>query len=155
MQPIIDIQNTISSDSVPSKEKLEVWVKETLLCSDINYNQPEMTLRIVSPEESQRLNNDYRQKDSPTNVLSFPFEKPEMLPLEAIGELLGDLVICEQILIAEAKIQNKPIESHWAHMIVHGVLHLLGYDHQIVNDAHQMESLEIKVLENQGFSNPY
>ncbi len=113
----------------------------------------ELTLRIVDKQESQQLNSLYRGKDKPTNVLSFVFENPpglaESLPI------LGDLVICAEVVAQEAIEQNKNLMAHWAHMIVHGSLHLLGYDHITDSEAQQMESLEIAILEQLSISNPY
>ena len=93
----------------------------------------------------------YRHKPGPTNVLSFPFEAD--IPLEV--PLLGDLVICAAVVEREAREQDKPIEAHWAHMLVHGTLHLLGYDHVTDAQAHEMETTEIQLLQQLGFSNPY
>jgi len=155
MEIILDLQNAIDSQQVPEKKSIENWISSTLTKIDKQFVQPEITIRIVSPEESQALNLQYRGKNKPTNVLSFPFEAPEMIPVEEIGELLGDLVICESILLQEAKQQNKSLESHWAHMVVHGVLHLLGFDHVDNKDAEKMEALEVKVLSDLGFKDPY
>ena len=155
MEIILDLQNAINSQQVPEKKSIENWISSTLTKIDKQFVQPEITIRIVSPEESQALNLQYREKNKPTNVLSFPFEAPEMIPVEEIGELLGDLVICESILLQEAKQQNKSLESHWAHMVVHGVLHLLGFDHVDNKDAEKMEALEVKVLSDLGFKDPY
>ena len=105
----------------------------------------------MSIEESQQLNSQYRQKDKPTNVLSFPFEVPEGIELN----LLGDLVVCASVVEQEAKEQNKVLFHHWAHMIVHGCLHLLGYDHINDADADEMEALEVKILAKLAISNPY
>ncbi|KZZ19879.1 rRNA maturation RNase YbeY, partial [Oleiphilus sp. HI0080] len=111
----------------------------------------ELTIRVVDTPEIQELNANYRDKDKPTNVLSFPFEAPEHIELD----LLGDLIICAQVVNAEAKEQNKDEKSHWAHMTVHGVLHLLGYDHIDDIEADEMEGLEIKILHELGYANPY
>lgn len=113
--------------------------------------QAEITIRVVDSEESQQLNNEYRGKNNATNVLSFPFEAPTGVELD----LLGDLVICRQVVEAEAAEQNKPLLAHWAHMVVHGSLHLLGYDHIDDDDAEEMESLEISIMNALGFENPY
>ncbi|EKF75755.1 hypothetical protein A11A3_02762 [Alcanivorax hongdengensis A-11-3] len=115
----------------------------------------DVTLRIVDEEEIRALNHDFRGKDSPTNVLSFPFEMPEGLPADAVAPLLGDVVICTQVVRREAAEQGKTLEAHWAHMVTHGVLHLLGYDHIDDDDAQIMETLEIRTLQEQGFADPY
>ncbi len=111
----------------------------------------ELSVRIVDDQESAALNQQYREKSGPTNVLSFPFDAvtPEPLPI------LGDLVICAPVVIREAQQQEKLVEAHWAHMCVHGVLHLLGYDHAGDADAQVMEALETTILLDMGFPAPY
>ena len=101
--------------------------------------------------ESQSLNHSYRDKDKPTNVLSFPYEQAPGMYVP----LLGDLVICAPVVIQEALEQEKPVEAHWAHMVLHGVLHLLGYDHIETDEAEQMEKLEVTLLGKLGYANPY
>ncbi len=115
----------------------------------------EITLRIVSPEESRALNHDYRGKDAPTNVLSFPFEMPEGIPVEHQDLILGDIAICADVVAREAAEQDKLPEAHWAHMVVHGVLHLLGFDHIEDDEAADMEALETRILIALGFPDPY
>ena len=114
----------------------------------------EMGLRVVGPAESRRLNSRFRGKDKPTNVLSFPVAS---LPGAPVGEArpLGDLVICPQVLRMEAREQQKTLRAHWAHLVVHGVLHLIGYDHEREAEASRMERREISVLRRLGFANPY
>jgi probable rRNA maturation factor len=108
----------------------------------------EIAVRVVAPGESQKLNKQWRGKDKPTNVLSFP--APPELPT------LGDLVICAKVVKDEAKRDGKPLEAHWAHMVVHGALHLAGYDHERgERDRLKMERREISVLKSFGFGNPY
>ncbi len=155
MQLELDIQNTVDSSKLPVSENMQNWVAALLKTIDAKFERPEITIRIVSTEESRQLNLDYRGKDKPTNVLSFPFEAPEMIPAEELGEFLGDLVICEEVLEGEAKQQNKSIQSHWAHLIIHGVLHLLGYDHIKEQQAEEMELLELVVMKELGFEDPY
>lgn len=109
----------------------------------------------MGPAESRRLNAQFRGKDKPTNVLSFPVAE---LPVSAAGDEsrpLGDLVICPQVLRTEAREQKKSLRAHWAHLVVHGSLHLIGYDHEIDSDADRMERREIAVLRRLGFPNPY
>lgn len=155
MQLELEIQNTIDSSQLPAIEKMRDWIIVLLGKVDTKFKQPEITIRIVSIEESHQLNLEYRSKDKPTNVLSFPFEAPEMIPTEELDEYLGDLVICEKILQQEAIDQNKPLASHWAHLLIHGVLHLLGFDHIEERQADEMESLEILVMKELGFEDPY
>ncbi len=155
MNILIDCQNTIDSKKLPSIENMQSWVLETLKIVDAQFSKPEITIRVVSLEESQQLNLEYRSKDSPTNVLSFPFEAPEMIPTDELDEYLGDLVICEKVLRDEAEQQNKPLSNHWAHLVIHGVFHLLGFDHIEDEEAEEMEALEIKVLNSLGLENPY
>lgn len=152
---MIDLQNMTDSEQIPSAEDFESWVRTALELEGSQLEQPELTIRVVSAEESQQLNHDYRDKDKPTNILSFPFEAPEMLPKDALAELLGDLVICETVMKAEALQQNKLESSHWAHLVVHGVLHLLGHDHMEPEQADAMESLEIAILKKLGIDDPY
>jgi probable rRNA maturation factor len=114
----------------------------------------ELGVRMVSSAESRQLNARYRGRNQPTNVLSFP--PPAMPPGAHHGaRALGDLVICPRVLRGEARAQAKPLKAHWAHLIVHGTLHLIGYDHQRAADARRMERREIAVLRRLGFANPY
>ncbi len=113
----------------------------------------ELGVRVVGSTESRRLNARYRGKDKPTNVLSFP---PASLPARGSeSRPLGDLVICAQVVRSEAREQCKPLEAHWAHLVVHGALHLIGYDHERAAEAKRMERREIAVLRRLGFANPY
>jgi probable rRNA maturation factor len=114
----------------------------------------ELALRVVGTTESRRLNAHYRGKDAPTNVLSFPAQP---LPVTGKGanRPLGDLVICARVLRREARVQGKSLRAHWAHLVVHGALHLIGYDHERARDARRMERREISVLRSLGFANPY
>ncbi|WP_118987246.1 rRNA maturation RNase YbeY [Photorhabdus sp. CRCIA-P01] len=114
-------------------------------------SESEVTIRIVDEAESHDLNLTYRGKDKPTNVLSFPFEAPPEVDLP----LLGDLIICLQVVEKEAEEQQKTIEEHWAHMVVHGCLHLLGYDHIKDDEAEEMESLETEIMQKLGYADPY
>ena len=112
---------------------------------------PELLIRLVGYEESRSLNSRYRNIDKATNVLSFSAD----LPAEVELCLLGDIVICAPLVASEAADQGKPLKSHWAHLTIHGVLHLLGYDHLGDEEATQMEALEIGILGALGFLNPY
>ena len=111
----------------------------------------ELCIRIVGAAASRRLNRDYRGKDRPTNVLSFPAGAIE----RALGGALGDLVICAPVVAAEARAQGKAAAAHWAHMVVHGVLHLHGFDHENARDARVMEGLEVEILRGFGYQDPY
>ena len=150
----IDLQLACAGHTIPTAAQFSNWVAQALQAA--HYTAPEtvpteLTLRIVEQSESQELNHTYRGKDRPTNVLSFPFEAPEDIPLA----LLGDLVICADIVEREAQEQQKELEAHWAHMVIHGTLHLLGYDHINEEDAEAMETLEVQTLANLGYADPY
>ncbi|QYJ79653.1 rRNA maturation RNase YbeY [Shewanella acanthi] len=144
----LDVQYATASDYLPTEAQFSLWVKTAIGNS---MDKAELTIRIVDPRESQMLNSTYRGKDKPTNVLSFPFEAPPEIELP----LLGDLVICASVVENEAHEQQKPLEAHWAHMVVHGCLHLLGYDHIEDEEAEEMESLETQLIEGLGFTDPY
>ncbi|WP_261843883.1 rRNA maturation RNase YbeY [Aliamphritea ceti] len=144
----VDRQCQIEDVNLPDEAELTRWA--ALAIGDYR-DSAELSIRIVDNAESQQLNNDYRGKDKPTNVLSFPFEVPDGIELD----LLGDLVICAPIVSSEATEQNKPLMHHWAHMVIHGCLHLLGFDHINDADAEEMEALEIKLLAQLEISNPY
>ncbi|OCF92302.1 rRNA maturation RNase YbeY [Gilliamella sp. wkB7] len=146
---ILDLQiATDDNQNLPTEEQITQWLNVIL---PQFMDNAEITIRIVDEQESQQLNNTYRHKDKPTNVLSFPFESP----IEIEVPLLGDLIICKQVVEAEAKEQDKSLTSHWAHMIVHGCLHLLGYDHILDEEAEEMENIEIDIMQQLGFNNPY
>lgn len=144
---------------MPGVEAMQKWASEAVKLGGID--EPErlvekqMTVRIVEVDEITQLNEQYRQKMGATNVLSFPFEWPPEVPEEARDGNLGDLVICAAVVEQEAEAQHKSLEAHWAHMIVHGTFHLLGYDHLTDDEAVQMEAKEIRVLDNYGYANPY
>lgn len=146
----IVIQIAASGVNVPSNEKLRKWAREALRQK---INSAEVTIRIVDEKEMAELNSVYRHKTGTTNVLSFPFITQEKVEIEI--PILGDIVICAEVVNREAKEQDKSLESHWAHMIVHSVLHLLGYDHEQEEDALMMENLEKDILQKLGFKNPY
>ena len=146
---IIELQIACEQETgLPTAEQIEQWATAAVQPqSDV----VEMTVRIVDEAESHELNLNYRGKDRPTNVLSFPFECPDEVELP----LLGDLVICRQVVEREAQEQGKPLMAHWAHMVVHGSLHLLGYDHIEDDEAEEMESLETQIMIGLGFVDPY
>ncbi|AZG35072.1 MAG: rRNA maturation RNase YbeY [Shewanella psychromarinicola] len=144
----LDLQIAVDNPRLPTQAEFDTWVRTAM---GQTMPEVELTIRIVEVAESQQLNLTYRGKDKPTNVLSFPFEAPPEVELP----LLGDLVICAQVVEQEAIEQNKPLNAHWAHMVIHGCLHLLGYDHIIDEEADEMESLETQLVEGLGFTNPY
>ena len=145
----VDLQiATENIEGLPTEEQIVQWATAAVQPEG---DEVEMTVRIVDEAESHELNLTYRGKDRPTNVLSFPFECPDEVELP----LLGDLVICRQVVEREAAEQDKPLMAHWAHMIVHGSLHLLGYDHIEDDEAEEMESLETQIMQGLGFDDPY
>lgn len=148
MSIILDLQLASSASDLPDATQFQRWLQAAILPFQ---DEAEVTIRIVDEQESQQLNLQYRGKDKATNVLSFPFQCPPGIELP----LLGDLVICAGVVRAEAAEQNKPLAAHWAHMVVHGCLHLLGFDHINDADAEQMEAEEIQILQQLGISNPY
>lgn len=146
---LVDLQiATENIEGLPTEEQIVQWATDAVQPEG---NEVEMTVRIVDEAESHELNLTYRGKDRPTNVLSFPFECPDEVELP----LLGDLVICRQVVEREAAEQEKPLMAHWAHMVVHGSLHLLGYDHIEDDEAEEMESLETQIMQGLGFDDPY
>ncbi|MET1254521.1 rRNA maturation RNase YbeY [Aliikangiella maris] len=147
----VEIQNTLQSTQIPARNLIENWIKTALTMAEYSQPQVELTVRVVNKQESQSLNFQYRNKNNPTNILSFPFEAPPQIPCN----LLGDLVICLDVVMAEAEEQKKLPENHWAHLIIHGTLHLLGYDHIDSEEAEVMEAIEIAALKSLGIANPY
>ena len=144
----LDIQMACPSEEAPEEDSMQRWASAALRDERDN---AELSVRIVDEQESATLNQQYRGKAGSTNILSFPFDAvtPEPLPI------LGDLVICAPVVVREAAEQHKSLEAHWAHMCVHGVLHLLGYDHAGDSDAAVMEALETTILLDMGFPAPY
>ncbi len=144
----LDLQIIAPQYTIPTRQQFKTWVAAAL------QNHPEkneLAIRIVDVAESAELNQTYRHKQGPTNVLSFPFSAPPGVA----PELLGDIIICAPLVQQEASAANKPLIDHWAHLVVHGVLHLLGYDHINDQDATVMENLETKILAQLGFPDPY
>ncbi|TCK17531.1 putative rRNA maturation factor [Thiogranum longum] len=145
---MLEIQRASDDTALPEAADLERWVRAAL--DDIG--QPvELVIRIVDEEEGRELNDRYRGKNKPTNVLSFPFEAPP----EVESHHLGDLVICASVVSREAGEQRKVLNDHWAHLVVHGLLHLRGYDHQTEEEAQLMESRERTILQELGIEDPY
>ena len=159
MSVILDLQLASDCSDIPAQQDIQLWLN-TLLCYQ-QLDNKEITVRIVDDAEIHQLNQQYRGKDKATNVLSFPFEMPELvLPDgvhldESMSNFLGDIVICAQVVKQESKQQNKMIGHHWAHMLIHGTLHLLGYDHIEEHDAQEMEGIEIAILRKLGIDDPY
>ncbi len=143
----VDIQRILDAPGLPGDDELARWA----IAAWRQGHASEVTVRIVGREESAELNSQYRHKSGPTNVLSFPFEAPAGITVP----LAGDLIVCAPVVADEARDQNKTLMAHWAHMIIHGMLHLQGYDHLNDPDAEIMESLEIRLLDRLGFGNPY
>lgn len=143
----LDLQRAGDVDNAPSDEQFRAWVGAALR----SRGDAELTIRLVGREESRNLNRTYRDKDRETNVLSFPAELPPGIDIP----LLGDIVICAPLVEQEALEQAKSSEDHWAHLVLHGVLHLLGYDHVDESDAEEMEALETSLLAGLGIADPY
>ena len=145
---IVDLQLACDHKTVPEAADFQRWAEAALT----PYQKPfELTIRLVNRDESRQLNLQYRGQDKATNVLSFPFEVPEGIELD----LLGDLIICVDIVEQEAAEQHKNLNAHWAHMTVHGCLHLLGFDHIDDDEAEEMEALESDIIIALGFAAPY
>ncbi|MDR3479037.1 MAG: rRNA maturation RNase YbeY [Gammaproteobacteria bacterium] len=144
------VQRAERNMNAPSSAALRRFAKQALL---ERIHAAELTIRIVSVKEMTALNSTYRHKSGPTNVLSFPFDQTEEMDFDI--PLLGDIVICVDVVNQEAAAQSKTAEAHWAHMVVHGTLHLLGHDHEVEADAVKMETEEIRILKSLGFDNPY
>ena len=144
----VEIQIIFTSPEQPSEAQIQLWIDTAL--TDIQ-RDTEIVVRIVDEQESAELNETYRHKQGATNILSFPVEIPEGIDLN----LLGDLVICAPVLEKEAQQQGKILDHHWAHIIIHGVLHLLGYDHLDDEQAEEMENKEIILLQKLNIPNPY
>lgn len=144
--PIINVQRRVTAAGIPAPSTLRTWALAALEGA----TPGEITIRVVAEEESAALNGKFRHKPYATNVLSFPYEA------EALSEpVLGDLVICAPVVAREATEQNKDPHAHWAHMVVHGVLHLLGHDHIQEDEAERMEAKERQILARLGFPDPY
>lgn len=147
---VVDRQVAVDANTLPSEAELADWIGRVLAHHPAE-TRHEVTVRLVDVSESQALNRDYRGKDTPTNVLSFPFEAPPEVPIP----LLGDLVICHTVVAQEAQQQHKPLAQHYAHMVIHGTLHLLGYDHIEDDEAEVMEQMERDILAGLEIPDPY
>lgn len=147
MTVTVDFQLAFEGDT-PAESAFQRWAQAALANVE---EDCELSIRLVDADESAELNSQYRGKTGPTNVLSFPFDSD--IPLQP--KLLGDLVICVPVVETEAEQQGKQAQHHWAHMVIHGCLHLLGYDHIEDDEAEQMETLEIQILQTMDIANPY
>lgn len=143
----LDLQIAVEAPGLPGEEEFQRWVGAALG----DREEAQLTIRITDEAEIRELNRSYRHQDKPTNVLSFPFEAPPGVDIP----LLGDIIICAAVVAREAAEQGKPEKAHWAHMVIHGTLHLLGYDHIEEAEAEVMEGLEIALLTGLGYANPY
>lgn len=149
MSVTIDLGKATAERGIPTRKAFTQWTQAALTALD-HGGKHRLSIRIVDTEESAALNSQYRHKKGPTNILSFP------VPDEARHTgLLGDLAICAPVVKREAEEQQKPLQHHWAHLVIHGVLHLLGYDHEKPAEARTMETLEIRILAGLGIKDPY
>ena len=150
MTYIIDIQNALNKTISITDQEITDWAS---LALENKYTSAELTIRLVELDEMIYLNNTYRAQNKPTNVLSFPSNLPKHINLDY--PLLGDIIICPDVLSEESTAKNITLTAHWAHIVIHGVLHLLGYDHIYDDDAIIMQAIEIQLLDKLGFNNPY
>ena len=163
MNTNVILQNATGTENIPSGSDFTAWAQPLLehiaelSPKTANKITPdtlvELCIRVVTEEESQQLNLGFRNKDKPTNVLSFGYELPDNADLPIL--ILGDLAICADVVVREAAGLGIPATEHWAHMVIHGILHLLGYDHQKPDDETIMTALEIKYMDILGYENPY
>lgn len=149
----VDVQLAADGEAVATVDDIAIWVNRAIDAAG-REGDLEVSVRVVGATEMQQLNNQFRDQDKLTNVLSFPAGALAGLPDDA-ARPLGDIVICAAVVADEADQQGKSQQDHWAHMIVHGALHLLGFDHENDGDAVAMESLEIRILSSHGVANPY
>ena len=151
----IDVQLACDAPDIPPQADVRRWVETAIEHSGVDSGDAiEVAVRIVDSDEIQTLNRLYRSKDKPTNVLSFPAGEIAGLP-DMAGRLLGDVVICAAVVAAEAAEQGKLPADHWGHMLVHGTLHLLGFDHETSAEAAEMEALETRILATKSVTDPY
>ena len=155
MPVIIEMAVSESADpeegDIPDTDEIQSWADKALM----REGEVVASLQIVGSDEMRELNHTWRGKDKPTNVLSFPMEIPSDIPDVPEMNILGDIALCPDVINEEAERQHKTRQAHWAHMVVHGMLHLQGYDHIEDKQAEEMETLEINILNQLGFMNPY
>jgi len=157
MKPVltVDVQVACDDPGIPAEDAVRSWVEAAVLQSgQLVGSAVEVAVRVVDADEIQTLNQLYRQQDKPTNVLSFPADEIDGLPADA-SRLLGDVVVCATVVAREASEQGKSLTDHWGHMLVHGTLHLLGFDHETDAEASEMETLESEILTAQNVTDPY
>lgn len=147
----LEIQRSTELET-PVDGQFQMWVEAALSGRPHDFS---LAIRLVDEREGRQLNLQYREKDYATNVLSFPADLPEGLPAEFRSSQLGDLVICAPVVVREAQEQHRPAVDHWAHLTIHGVLHLLGYNHDKDDEAVEMEKLETRILAGLGIVDPY
>jgi probable rRNA maturation factor len=148
----VSVSYAIPRSGLPAAVSFRKWVAAAL---DGRIREADLAIRIVDSKEGRALNRHYRGKDYATNVLSFPAERPEGLPEHVKLPLLGDLVLCGPVVAREAREQRKPLVAHYAHLTVHGALHLLGWNHEDEREADCMEQLEREILTGLGVADPY
>lgn len=148
----VDVQNASGAVHVPAANEIRMLLQEVMLTLDES-GEIEVGVRVVDEDEARHLNQQFRGIDRPTNVLSFPADNAGLPP--ELPRSLGDIVICAPIVAREAREQGKQVDDHWIHLLIHGALHLLGYDHESDEDALRMESLERELLAAQGVDDPY
>jgi probable rRNA maturation factor len=155
MKLTVDIQVACDDAGIPPEAEIHSWIEDALRgCGQLDAGDVEVVVRIVDAGEIQSLNHLYRKQDKATNVLSFPAGKLEGLPY-GVSRSLGDVVVCAPVVAAEAKEQDKQLGDHWGHMLVHGMLHLLGFDHQTDAEAARMEALETEILAARNVTAPF
>jgi len=151
----VDIQVASDAKSIPDDTTIRDWVVTAVAAGGGSSKSTlEVSVRVVDEAEMQALNFEYRNRDASTNVLSFPAEPIDALPAD-VPASLGDIVVCAPVVERQAREQGKSIDAHWGHMLVHGTLHLLGFDHIIPSDAAAMEALELRILSQRGIADPY
>ena len=153
MNAHVDVQYAIEDESIPGADEIALWVSRAVDAAG-GKSDAEVSVRVVGTTEMQQLNKDFREQDKSTNVLSFPAGEIAGLPADA-DLPLGDIVVCSAVVSDEAERQGKLLAHHWAHMVIHGTLHLLGFDHIEDSDAARMEGLETRILADNGIANPY
>lgn len=152
MNAELEIQRATTSTNTPDDDQFQRWINAIPAKQD---HVSRFTIRIVDEEEARRINRDYRNRDYATNVLSFRAELPDSLPQEIRQSQLGDILICAPVVVRESLERRRPEADHWAHLTIHGVLHLLGHDHEQPDEAAVMESLETEILQKLGIPDPY